>query len=174
MAARLRPFSDEARAGREDTGSPFRRRLARICCPLGISPRLHGVPQMHTGNSAWRTSNSNGKMGGDFWASPRAHQNLRSVAGHATTLPACRAPADQESPWQQASQCRLGLLPKPPGASKIRDRVKSAVMAVGFVPARNLARDGVRWLRRVRHQRSPASLRAAAPAPCGCRSSAAA
>src|SRR5581483_1364184 len=48
---------------------------------------------------------------------------------------------------------RLGFQPKPPGASKIRDRFKSTIMAVAFVPARNLARDGVRWLRRLRHRR---------------------
>jgi hypothetical protein len=48
---------------------------------------------------------------------------------------------------------KLGFQPSPPGASTLRDRLKSAVMAVGFVPARSLARESVRWFRRVRHQR---------------------
>ncbi len=58
---------------------------------------------------------------------------------------------------------RLGFQPKPPGASKIRDRFKSTIMAVAFVPARNLARDGVRWLRRLRHRRFAARRGRAAP-----------
>ena len=48
---------------------------------------------------------------------------------------------------------KMGMLPKPPGQSKLRDGVKSTFMAAGFVPARNLARNAVRFLRRVKHQK---------------------
>lgn len=53
---------------------------------------------------------------------------------------------------------KLGVIPNPPGASKLRDRLKSAVMAAGFVPARNFARESVRWFRRVRHERRQGQL----------------
>jgi len=47
---------------------------------------------------------------------------------------------------------RLGMHPNPPGRSAFRDGVKHAVMASGFVPARNASRNAVRFLRRVRHR----------------------
>ena len=47
---------------------------------------------------------------------------------------------------------KLGMQPLPPGRSAWRDGVKHAVMASGFVPARNTSRNAVRFLRRMRHR----------------------
>jgi hypothetical protein len=47
---------------------------------------------------------------------------------------------------------KMGMQPTPPGRSAFRDGVKHAVMASGFVPARNASRNTVRFLRRVRHR----------------------
>lgn len=47
---------------------------------------------------------------------------------------------------------KAGLRPTPPGHSRLKDRTKHAVMAAAFVPARNLAKDAVRSLRRLKHR----------------------
>ena len=47
---------------------------------------------------------------------------------------------------------KMGMQPSPPGQSAVRDGVKHAVMASGFVPARNASRNAVRFLRRMRHR----------------------
>ena len=47
---------------------------------------------------------------------------------------------------------KLGMQPAPPGTSAWRDGVKHVVMASGFVPARNGARNAVRFARRMRHR----------------------
>lgn len=47
---------------------------------------------------------------------------------------------------------KLGLQPMPPGHSRLRDGLKNALMAAGFVPVRNTARDAVRFLRRAKHR----------------------
>ncbi len=49
---------------------------------------------------------------------------------------------------------RAGLTPQPPGNSRFKDRLKGVVIGSSFVPARNLARDTVRFLRRIKHARS--------------------
>ncbi len=48
---------------------------------------------------------------------------------------------------------KAGLHPTPPGRSRVKDRAKHAVMAAGFVPARALAKDAIRTLRRLKHRR---------------------
>jgi len=45
---------------------------------------------------------------------------------------------------------RLGAQPRPPGKSRLSDDVKSALIAVGFVPLRQAARGSVRLVRRFR------------------------
>lgn len=47
---------------------------------------------------------------------------------------------------------KIGMQPAPPGQSRLGDAAKHAVMAVGFVPARNVARTAVRRLRRLKHK----------------------
>jgi mannose-6-phosphate isomerase-like protein (cupin superfamily) len=45
---------------------------------------------------------------------------------------------------------KLGIQPKPPGQSGLSDTLKKIVIATGFVPARNIARSTVRFVRRLR------------------------
>ena len=45
---------------------------------------------------------------------------------------------------------KIGIRPTPPGQSKFRDEIKHGLMAAGYVPARSMARNAVRRLRRLR------------------------
>ncbi len=54
---------------------------------------------------------------------------------------------------------KMGIQPSPPGHSSLRDGMKHALMASGFVPARNIARNTVRFLRRLRQRLRHTAIR---------------
>lgn len=49
---------------------------------------------------------------------------------------------------------KMGLRPRPPRQSPASDKIKSTAVAIGFVPARNLARNTVRFMRRLKSSRT--------------------